>query len=74
MNLGGSDGVHNASFFLADEPLIKGNLYRKCHNVSHRRKFHEIAEATLFIYNGTTGDVNDAVTDLDFTWETPVSG
>ena len=74
MNLGGSDGIHNASFVFADEPLIKGNLYREYHRVSHRRKIDESTEATLFIYNGTTGDVNDAVTDLDFTWETPVSG
>ena len=34
---------------------------------------NEVAEATLFTYNETTGDVNGAVTDLDFRWEAEVS-
>lgn len=34
---------------------------------------HLWPELTLFTYNATTGDVGSAVTDLDFTWEVPVS-
>lgn len=34
----------------------------------------KFAEATLFTYNATTGNIDGVITDLDFRWEAEVRG
>lgn len=76
LNLGGKAGTGSASFTFDDEPFEHGGLYRECRaeaQISRRDVHLHLIEATLFVYNPGTGDVGIAVTDLDFTWEVPVS-